>query len=94
MVHTLLTLPHSSSVSLAIEMLLCCCAGICIDKRIMLIRSWLKMTLLLFPISFKNGSLTREGVRNRCADGSWEKFEQLLASTPAGNNGNIGKKVV
>ncbi|XP_072020796.1 xylulose kinase-like [Amphiura filiformis] len=41
-------------------------------------------------LCFKNGSLTREGIRNNCADNSWDKFDQLLASTPRGNDGNIG----
>ncbi|XP_013405667.1 xylulose kinase-like [Lingula anatina] len=41
-------------------------------------------------LCFKNGSLTREGIRDKCADGSWEKFDQLLELTPKGNNGNIG----
>ncbi|CAH0518399.1 unnamed protein product [Peronospora belbahrii] len=38
-------------------------------------------------ICFKNGSLTRQEVRNRCAVASWEKFEELLQDTRAGNNG-------
>ena len=29
-------------------------------------------------------------MRDKCAARSWEKFEQMLASTPAGNGGNIG----
>ncbi|XP_060598742.1 xylulose kinase-like [Ruditapes philippinarum] len=40
-------------------------------------------------VCFKNGSLTRENVMNRCA-GSWEKFNEMLSKTPPGNNGNIG----
>lgn len=41
-------------------------------------------------ICFKNGSLTRERIRNSCADSDWEIFNQLLESTPRGNFGNIG----
>ncbi|XP_053408288.1 xylulose kinase-like isoform X1 [Mercenaria mercenaria] len=40
-------------------------------------------------VCFKNGSLTRENVMNRCA-GSWKKFDEMLLKTPPGNNGNIG----
>jgi xylulokinase len=38
----------------------------------------------------KNGSLTREYVRDEFAGGSWKKFDQALASTPPGNGGNLG----
>ncbi|XP_076324637.1 xylulose kinase isoform X2 [Tachypleus tridentatus] len=41
-------------------------------------------------LCYKNGSLTRERIRNECADGSWELFSELLESTPRGNFGNIG----
>jgi len=41
-------------------------------------------------LCYKNGSLTRERVRNEFADGDWIKFDQLLESTPRGNFGNIG----
>ncbi|XP_070546238.1 xylulose kinase-like isoform X2 [Ptychodera flava] len=41
-------------------------------------------------LCFKNGSLTRENIRNTSADGSWENFEKALKSTPKGNHGNIG----
>ncbi|XP_050297217.1 xylulose kinase-like isoform X2 [Anthonomus grandis grandis] len=41
-------------------------------------------------LCFKNGSLTRERVRNACAEGSWDIFNQLLGSTPRGNFGNMG----
>ncbi|XP_035772171.1 xylulose kinase [Neolamprologus brichardi] len=40
--------------------------------------------------SFKNGSLTRERVRNECAGASWELFSAALSDTPLGNHGNIG----
>lgn len=38
----------------------------------------------------KNGSKTRERLRDSCAGGSWDKFSQLLNSVPRGNFGNIG----
>lgn len=41
-------------------------------------------------LCFKNGSLTREGVRNQSAGGSWEQFSACLRDTPLGNNGNVG----
>lgn len=41
-------------------------------------------------ICYKNGSLTRESVRNRWAGGTWSVFNEQLASTPAGNGGRIG----
>lgn len=41
-------------------------------------------------ICFKNGSLTRERIRNTNAEGDWELFNQLLDSTPRGNFGNVG----
>ncbi|KAG6597791.1 Xylulose kinase [Phytophthora cinnamomi] len=36
-------------------------------------------------ICFKNGSLTRQEVRDRRAGASWEKFEELMQATKAGN---------
>ena len=41
-------------------------------------------------ISFKNGSLTRERIKDESAEGSWEKFSECLQKTPMGNYGNIG----
>lgn len=41
-------------------------------------------------LCFKNGSLTRERVRNNCTDESWQLFNELLESTPRGNFGNLG----
>ncbi|KAF6020014.1 XYLB [Bugula neritina] len=42
-------------------------------------------------LCFKNGSLTREFVRDHHTDNkSWTEFEQLLNLQPIGNNGNIG----
>ncbi|XP_040583222.1 xylulose kinase [Lepeophtheirus salmonis] len=41
-------------------------------------------------ICYKNGSLTREKIRDSCAEGSWDIFSQLLNSSPRGNFGNIG----
>ncbi|XP_046492636.1 xylulose kinase [Neodiprion pinetum] len=41
-------------------------------------------------LCFKNGSLTRERIRDSAAGGSWQIFNELLESTPRGNFGNIG----
>ncbi len=41
-------------------------------------------------LCIKNGSLTREYVRDTVASGSWEEFNRKLESTPPGNEGNIG----
>ncbi|XP_062235351.1 xylulose kinase [Platichthys flesus] len=41
-------------------------------------------------LCFKNGSLTRERIRNQVAGGSWEVFSAALRDTPLGNEGNIG----
>ncbi|XP_047105155.1 xylulose kinase-like isoform X2 [Schistocerca piceifrons] len=41
-------------------------------------------------LCFKNGSLTRERIRDDCAEGSWNLFNELLDSTPRGNFGNMG----
>ncbi|CAC5405986.1 xylB [Mytilus coruscus] len=43
----------------------------------------------MIMVCFKNGSLEREAIKDRCA-GSWEKFEDMVKSTPMGNNGNFG----
>ncbi|KAK3096167.1 hypothetical protein FSP39_023945 [Pinctada imbricata] len=40
-------------------------------------------------VCFKNGSLTRERIMDKCA-GSWDEFSKMLKDTPIGNNGNIG----
>ncbi|XP_009790132.1 xylulose kinase 2-like isoform X1 [Nicotiana sylvestris] len=39
---------------------------------------------------YKNGSLTREDIRDRYADGSWETFNMFLQQTPPLNDGKIG----
>ncbi|RVW56226.1 Xylulose kinase [Vitis vinifera] len=41
-------------------------------------------------LCYKNGSLTREDVRNRCAKESWEVFNEFLEKTPPLNGGKIG----
>ncbi len=41
-------------------------------------------------IVYKNGSLTREDVRDRCARGSWQEFNAALERTVPGNGGHIG----
>lgn len=39
---------------------------------------------------YKNGSLTREEIRNRCANGSWDTFNKFLDQTPPLNGGKLG----
>lgn len=39
---------------------------------------------------YKNGSLTREDVRNRCAEKSWQVFNTHLEKTPPLNGGKTG----
>lgn len=41
-------------------------------------------------LCYKNGALAREKVRDKYADASWDKFNELVNSTPAGNNGYLG----
>ncbi|CAB4297885.1 unnamed protein product [Prunus armeniaca] len=41
-------------------------------------------------LCYKNGSLTREDVRNRYTESSWEKFAQQLSSTLPLNGGKLG----
>jgi len=41
-------------------------------------------------ICYRNGSLTREDVRNRCAPGGWAEFSAMLERTQPGNKGKIG----
>jgi xylulokinase len=41
-------------------------------------------------ICFKNGSRTRERIRDDSAEGNWKLFDEILESTPRGNFGNIG----
>lgn len=41
-------------------------------------------------ICFKNGSVTRERIRDSYASGSWETFDKLLNSSPRGNLGYFG----
>ncbi len=41
-------------------------------------------------VCYKNGSLTREHVRDEVAGGSWDAFNRMLAATTPGNSGRIG----
>lgn len=41
-------------------------------------------------LCYKNGSLTRERIRDTCAKGEWKVFDDLLGTTPPGNDGYIG----
>lgn len=43
------------------------------------------MSLFRFP----NGGLVRERICQEVADGSWTQFDEMLADTPIGNEGNI-----
>ena len=44
----------------------------------------------MLMLCYKNGSLTRERVRDMHAGGSWEHFNAALERTSPGNNGTIG----
>ncbi|KAJ0248356.1 hypothetical protein HA466_0154640 [Hirschfeldia incana] len=39
---------------------------------------------------YKNASLTREAIRDRCADGSWDVFNKYLEQTQPLNDGKLG----
>lgn len=54
-----------------------------------ILRNPLDTTRYMGLICHKNGSLTRERIRNDCASGDWNKFSELLNSVPRGNFGNI-----
>jgi len=41
-------------------------------------------------LCYKNGSLTRERVRDRVAGGSWDTFNAMLNETKPGNTGQLG----
>ncbi|CAA7387739.1 unnamed protein product [Spirodela intermedia] len=41
-------------------------------------------------LCYKNGSLTREDIRNQFAGGSWDVFSEYLEETPALNGGKLG----
>ncbi|CAM6040358.1 unnamed protein product [Sphagnum compactum] len=41
-------------------------------------------------LCYKNGSLTREEIRDRCANGSWKTFGDLLEKTHPYNGGKMG----
>ncbi|XP_051124599.1 xylulose kinase 2-like [Andrographis paniculata] len=41
-------------------------------------------------LCYKNGSLTREDIRNRCADSSWDIFNSYLQNTQPLNGGKLG----
>lgn len=41
-------------------------------------------------LCYKNGSLTREDIRDRCAEKSWDVFNQSLKQAPPLNGGKIG----
>lgn len=41
-------------------------------------------------LCYKNGSITRERVRDAAAGGDWAAFNAVFSSTPAGNDGCVG----
>jgi len=41
-------------------------------------------------IVFKNGSLTREMIRDKHAEGSWKTYDDMLNTTQPGNGGRLG----
>lgn len=41
-------------------------------------------------LCFKNGSLTREAIRDEHCNKTWDEFARLMSVEPMGNNGNIG----
>lgn len=41
-------------------------------------------------LCYKNGDLARKEVRDKYYGGSWDKFDQSILATPAGNNGVLG----
>ncbi|GAB4839261.1 hypothetical protein Ancab_028787 [Ancistrocladus abbreviatus] len=41
-------------------------------------------------LCYKNGSLTREEIRDRCAEKSWDVFSKYLQQTPPLNGGKLG----
>jgi len=41
-------------------------------------------------LCIKNGTLLQEGARDRVAEGSWDRFGELLLASPVGNAGQIG----
>ncbi|KAJ7903549.1 hypothetical protein B0H14DRAFT_2665354 [Mycena olivaceomarginata] len=41
-------------------------------------------------LCYKNGALAREQVRDKYCERDWERFNQAVQSTPAGNNGYVG----
>lgn len=59
--------------------------------RLLLVHCGNEISFCFLCASFKNGSLTRERIRNNSTEGSWNIFNQLLESTPRGNFGNMGK---
>ena len=67
-----------------IQMYICVCPAL---QKIKI----LSILNLSSHFSYKNGSVTRERIRNEVAEGNWDLFNQLLDSTPRGNFGNIGK---
>ena len=41
-------------------------------------------------LCYKNGALVREGIRDKYAGSSWDKYNELVESSPPGNGGILG----
>ncbi|KAF8206462.1 hypothetical protein K438DRAFT_1817249 [Mycena galopus ATCC 62051] len=41
-------------------------------------------------LCYKNGALAREQVRDRYCERDWQRFNQAVEGSPAGNNGHVG----
>eukprot|EP00953_Heterococcus_sp_UTEX-ZZ885_P004794 3074-Heterococcus_DN1.PRE.1 len=55
-----------------------------------IMRSALSPSACFAMLVYKNGGVTRQSVRDRCAVGSWTGFEEALSSSAPGNGGVIG----
>jgi xylulokinase len=55
-----------------------------------IMRSALSPSACFAMLVYKNGGVTRQSVRDRCAAGSWTGFEEALSSSAPGNGGVIG----
>jgi xylulokinase len=55
-----------------------------------IMRSALSPSACFAILVYKNGGVTRQSVRDRCAAGSWTGFEEALSSSVPGNGGVIG----
>jgi len=80
----------TNSVKALKAVLQCFDCLLCLLSTKLLRNFWHMFVCWFMYFSFKNGSLTRERIRNSCTNASWEDFSIMLDSTPRGNYGNIG----